>query len=159
MSENILPKIEASRKELLDLGMRNTLLNYKKPNARGLTIVQEQSLSVYDISFIFKAGFILICCFSFTIALLKAQTQRTVEFDLLTENLTSTVLYPLFLTDFSTTSYKNIPSGTEKSVLTFFHIDRIQSTYERYMVNDNDSAAWNKYANERNIQDNQVYDG
>src|SRR5690606_5359779 len=83
----------------------------------------------------------------------------TVEFDLLTENLTSTVLYPLFLTDFSTTSYKNIPSGTEKSVLTFFHIDRIQSTYERYMVNDNDSAAWNKYANERNIQDNHVYDG
>src|SRR5690606_19999655 len=49
MSENILPKIEASRKELLDLGMRNTLLNYKKPKARGLTIVQEQSLSVYDI--------------------------------------------------------------------------------------------------------------
>lgn len=49
MSENILPKIEASRKELLDLGMRNTLLNYKKPKARGITIVQEQSLAVYDI--------------------------------------------------------------------------------------------------------------
>lgn len=49
MSENILPKLEASRKELLDLGMRNTLLNYKAPKARGLTIVQEQSVSVYDI--------------------------------------------------------------------------------------------------------------
>lgn len=49
MSENILPKIEASRKELLDLGMRNTLLNYKAPKARGLSIVQEQSIVVYDI--------------------------------------------------------------------------------------------------------------
>ena len=49
MSENLLPKIEASRKELLDLGMRNTLLNYKTPKARGLTIVQEHPLVVYDI--------------------------------------------------------------------------------------------------------------
>lgn len=49
MSESILPKLEASRKELLDLGMRNTLLNYKIPKVRGLQIVQEQSLSVYNI--------------------------------------------------------------------------------------------------------------
>jgi len=49
MQENILPKLEASRKELLDLGMRNPLLNYKTPKARGLHIVQEQSTSIYDI--------------------------------------------------------------------------------------------------------------
>lgn len=49
MHENILPKLEASRKELLDLGMRNTLLNYKTPKARGLHIVQERSASIYDI--------------------------------------------------------------------------------------------------------------
>lgn len=49
MQENILPKLEASRKELLDLGMRNTLLNYKIPKARGLHIVQEKSAAVYEI--------------------------------------------------------------------------------------------------------------
>ncbi|QNK60986.1 DUF3320 domain-containing protein [Pedobacter sp. PAMC26386] len=49
MQENILPKLEASRKELLDLGMRNTLLNYKTPKARGLRIVQEKSSSIYEI--------------------------------------------------------------------------------------------------------------
>jgi len=49
MQENILPKLEASRKELLDLGMRNPLLNYKTPKARGLHIVQEKSASIYDI--------------------------------------------------------------------------------------------------------------
>ncbi|TCC99951.1 DUF3320 domain-containing protein [Pedobacter psychroterrae] len=49
MQETILPKLEASRKELLDLGMRNTLLNYKIPKGRGLHIVQEKSVSIYDI--------------------------------------------------------------------------------------------------------------
>lgn len=49
MSESILPKLEASRKELLDLGMRNTLLNYKISKVKGLQIVQEQSSSIYDI--------------------------------------------------------------------------------------------------------------
>lgn len=49
MSESILPKLEASRKELLDLGMRNTLLNYKSSKVKGLQIVQEQSSSIYDI--------------------------------------------------------------------------------------------------------------
>jgi very-short-patch-repair endonuclease len=49
MSETILSKLEASRKELLDLGMRNPLLNYKMPAGRGLHIVQEKSSSVYDI--------------------------------------------------------------------------------------------------------------
>lgn len=49
MQDIILPKLEASRKELLDLGMRNTLLNYKVPKARGLHIVQEQSSSIFDI--------------------------------------------------------------------------------------------------------------
>lgn len=49
MSESILPKLEASRKELLDLGMRNTLLNYKTSKVKGLQIVQEQSSSIYDI--------------------------------------------------------------------------------------------------------------
>lgn len=49
MRETILPKLEASRKELLDLGMRNTLLNYKTPKARGLRIVLEQSSSIYEI--------------------------------------------------------------------------------------------------------------
>lgn len=49
MIDSLLPKLEASRKELLDLGMRNSLLNYKVPQARGLHIVQEKSVSIYDL--------------------------------------------------------------------------------------------------------------
>lgn len=49
MQDTILARIEASRKELLDLGMRNPLLNYKANIARGLHIVQEKSASIYEI--------------------------------------------------------------------------------------------------------------
>src|SRR5258706_13545412 len=48
-NESILSKLEASRKELLDLGLRNPLLNYKLPKSRGLHIVQEKSSFIYDI--------------------------------------------------------------------------------------------------------------
>src|ERR1700712_3402870 len=48
MQESILAKLEASRKELLDLGLRNPLLNYKTPKGKGLKIVRENSASVYD---------------------------------------------------------------------------------------------------------------
>ncbi|WP_315820386.1 DUF4011 domain-containing protein [Paraflavitalea speifideaquila] len=48
MSETILNKLEASRKELLDLGLRNPLLNYKIPAARGLQIIAERSAPVYE---------------------------------------------------------------------------------------------------------------
>src|SRR3954464_7675167 len=49
MQETILSRLEASRKELLDLGLRNPLLNYKASKARGLHMVQEKSVYVYDI--------------------------------------------------------------------------------------------------------------
>src|SRR5690349_13272838 len=49
MSDTLLSKLEASRKELLDLGLRNPLLNYKPSKVRGLRIVQEQSSSIYEI--------------------------------------------------------------------------------------------------------------
>ncbi|HVW97484.1 MAG TPA: DUF3320 domain-containing protein [Mucilaginibacter sp.] len=49
MQETILSRLEASRKELLDLGLRNPLLNYKASKARGLHIVQEKSVYIYDI--------------------------------------------------------------------------------------------------------------
>ena len=108
---------------------------------------------------VFKACLALVCCFSFTIAHLNAQTQRKILLDFVSENIPSKVLYPLILENHPKKPYKNIPSGIVKSVLAYFDIDRIQSTYERYMVNDNDSAAWNKYAKERNIKNNQVYHG
>jgi len=47
--QEILSKLEASRKELLDLGLRNPLLNYRPSKVRGLQIVQESAPSVYDI--------------------------------------------------------------------------------------------------------------
>ncbi|SHE49237.1 hypothetical protein SAMN04488522_101358 [Pedobacter caeni] len=46
MQQSILPIREASRKELLDLGMRNTLINYKVQKARGIHVVQEKSTSI-----------------------------------------------------------------------------------------------------------------
>jgi len=49
MNDLVRGRLEASRKELLDLGLRNPLLNYKTPKARGLHIVKEQSTSIYDI--------------------------------------------------------------------------------------------------------------
>jgi len=49
MPESIHSKLEASRKELLDLGLRNPLLNYKTPKGKGLRIVQEKSEFIYDI--------------------------------------------------------------------------------------------------------------
>ena len=49
MIASILTRLESSRKELLDLGLRNPLLNYKLPAGKGLHIVEEQSSAVYDI--------------------------------------------------------------------------------------------------------------
>ncbi|KAA9345556.1 DUF3320 domain-containing protein [Adhaeribacter soli] len=49
LQESIVSKLESSRKELLDLGLRNPLLNYKVPAARGLHIVQEKSEAVFEI--------------------------------------------------------------------------------------------------------------
>jgi len=49
MLESIQAKLEASRKELLDLGLRNPLLNYKTPKGKGLKIVQEKSELIFDI--------------------------------------------------------------------------------------------------------------
>lgn len=64
MINSLLAKLESARKELLDLGMRNSLLNYKVPQARGLHIVQEKSSSIYNLlvrqskpmSFLGRAG-------------------------------------------------------------------------------------------------------
>jgi superfamily I DNA and/or RNA helicase/very-short-patch-repair endonuclease len=49
MSESILPKLEASRKELLDLGLRNPLINYKRPKSKGLQITDEKSSSIFEL--------------------------------------------------------------------------------------------------------------
>lgn len=49
MLESILTKLEASRRELLDLGLRNPLLNYRLPVSRGVHIEQESVANVYDV--------------------------------------------------------------------------------------------------------------
>ena len=48
-TNSILSKLEASRKELLDLGLRNSLLNYKTPTGKGVHVVQEKSSSIFNI--------------------------------------------------------------------------------------------------------------
>lgn len=49
MHNIISSKLEASRKELLDLGMRNPLLNYRLSPGKGVKVVREQSRYIYDI--------------------------------------------------------------------------------------------------------------
>ena len=48
-TDSIISKIEASRKELLDLGLRNPLLNYRALKSRGVEVVDEIPASVFDI--------------------------------------------------------------------------------------------------------------
>ena len=46
---SIIEKIEASRKELLDLSLRNPLLNYRLLRSRGLEVIDEIPSAVFDI--------------------------------------------------------------------------------------------------------------
>src|SRR5215203_2003216 len=46
---NISSTIEVSRKELLDLGLRNPLLNYRPSRARGVQVVDELPAEVFRI--------------------------------------------------------------------------------------------------------------
>src|ERR1700712_3303119 len=49
MQESILTKLEASRRELLDLGLRNPLLNYHLPASRGVHIEEEKAVNIYEV--------------------------------------------------------------------------------------------------------------
>ncbi|KAA9331307.1 DUF3320 domain-containing protein [Hymenobacter busanensis] len=46
---SLTARLEASRQELLDLGLRNPLLNFRPSKAQGVTVVQEESAQVLDI--------------------------------------------------------------------------------------------------------------
>ncbi len=48
MQDTILARLESARKELLDLGLRNPLINYKTPRSKGLSIVQEKPEAVFE---------------------------------------------------------------------------------------------------------------
>jgi very-short-patch-repair endonuclease/DNA polymerase III delta prime subunit len=48
-NDSLLTKLEAARKELLDLGLRNPLLNYRASKSRGITIIKEKSSFIFDI--------------------------------------------------------------------------------------------------------------
>ncbi|WP_400192664.1 DUF3320 domain-containing protein [Hymenobacter sp. B81] len=47
--DQLQAKLHASRQELLDLGLRNPLLNYRPSSARGVTVLREQSAAVYEV--------------------------------------------------------------------------------------------------------------
>jgi hypothetical protein len=49
MQETIQSRLASSRKELLDLGLRNPLLNYKLTKGKGVHIVDEKADALYDI--------------------------------------------------------------------------------------------------------------
>lgn len=49
MQESILSKLEASRRELLDLGLRNPLLNYRLPVSRGVHLEHEKVENIYEV--------------------------------------------------------------------------------------------------------------
>ncbi|OON70843.1 DUF3320 domain-containing protein [Hymenobacter sp. CRA2] len=46
---SLTARLDASRQELLDLGLRNPLLNLRPSKAQGVTVVQEESAQVLDI--------------------------------------------------------------------------------------------------------------
>ena len=48
-TDAIISKIEASRKELLDLGLRNPLPNYRALKSRGVEVIDEIPATVFDI--------------------------------------------------------------------------------------------------------------
>ena len=48
-SASLAARLEASRQELLDLGLRNPLLNFRLSKARGVAVVREESAQVLDI--------------------------------------------------------------------------------------------------------------
>lgn len=49
MKNNIIEKLEISRQELLDIGLRGNSLLHFKPRAHSLTILDEVSTEVYSI--------------------------------------------------------------------------------------------------------------
>ncbi|MEO3404905.1 DUF3320 domain-containing protein [Mucilaginibacter sp. CAU 1740] len=49
MQDTIQSRLESSRKELLDLGLRNPLLNYRITKGKGVHIVDEKAEFIYDI--------------------------------------------------------------------------------------------------------------
>ncbi|MBT9392106.1 DUF3320 domain-containing protein [Hymenobacter sp. NST-14] len=49
MTTALAARLEAARQELLDLGLRNPLLNFRPLAARGVTVVGEQAAAVLDI--------------------------------------------------------------------------------------------------------------
>lgn len=42
-------RLEASRQELLDLGLRNPLLNFRLSKTQGVAVVQEEAAPAYDV--------------------------------------------------------------------------------------------------------------
>ncbi|WP_210521624.1 DUF3320 domain-containing protein [Hymenobacter terricola] len=48
-SATLAARLEASRQELLDLGMRNPLLNFRLSKAQGVAVVQEEAAPAYDV--------------------------------------------------------------------------------------------------------------
>ncbi|GGG44101.1 DUF3320 domain-containing protein [Hymenobacter glacieicola] len=46
---SLAARLEASRQELLDLGLRNPLLNFRASPARGVTVAREESGAVYEV--------------------------------------------------------------------------------------------------------------
>src|ERR1700749_4556125 len=47
--DNIPARLAASRKELLDLGLRNPLLNYKLTKGKGVHIIDEKAGAIYEL--------------------------------------------------------------------------------------------------------------
>src|SRR3954464_9874111 len=45
--DSIQPRLEVARRELLDLGLRNSLLNYRPLRSRGATVVDESPICLF----------------------------------------------------------------------------------------------------------------
>ncbi|WP_045687028.1 DUF3320 domain-containing protein [Hymenobacter sp. AT01-02] len=48
-TSSLAARLEASRRELLDLGMRNPMLNFRHSAAHGVAVVEEEAAAVYEV--------------------------------------------------------------------------------------------------------------
>ena len=55
MDQKINSKLQASRKELLDIGLRNNLISFKK-NAKTLTLIQSNAIDIFDALYVNEKG-------------------------------------------------------------------------------------------------------
>lgn len=107
----------------------------------------------FDLLFSYRIKDTFICCvFLLSHLSLSAQHHEKIQLETIVDGYKITrSLLPIWKKDIPDDTYKNVPFGMIKHVLTRFDIDRIQSAYEQYVIAGSDTVSWNNFVNERKI--------